>query len=275
MLKDQVVLITGCSTGIGRALVEEFAKQGHRVFATARRPDSIADLKRDRVDVLRLDVTDSDSIQESIAAVIERAVGIDILVNNAGYGQMGAVLDLSLDQVRGQLETNVVGAIAVVQAVVPHMMANRHGRIVNVGSISGILTTPFAGAYCASKAALHSVSEALRMEVAPFGIDVIIVQPGGVRSRFGENASSHLAVREGSVYRSIEAHINRRAMASQVNATPAEVVAYRIAEATLRDRPPFVVRVGHGGRAYPLVKRLAPSRWLDRMLMRRFGLDQA
>jgi NAD(P)-dependent dehydrogenase (short-subunit alcohol dehydrogenase family) len=274
MLSDQVVLITGCSTGIGRALVEEFALGGHRVIATARRPDAIADLKRDQVDAMRLDVTDPVSIQEAVGVVVEREGRIDILINNAGYGQMGPVLDLSLEQVRRQLETNVVGAIAMVQAVAPHMIAKRHGRIVNIGSISGILTTPFAGIYCASKAALHSVSEATRMELAPFGIDVIVVQPGGVRSRFGDNASLHVATREASPYRAIEGHINRRAQASQVNATPAEQVARRIVEATVQDKAPFVVRVGHGGRTYPMLKRLAPARWLDTMLVRRFGLDR-
>jgi len=156
--KNSVVLITGCSSGIGRALAVEFAAQGHQVFATARKIETIRDLEGPRTAVLTLDVTDAASIAEAVKAVADRAGRIDVLVNNAGFGLMGPMAEISLDDFRRQLETNVVGPLAMVQAVAPWMVKQRSGRIINVGSVSGVFTTPFSGAYCASKAALHAMS---------------------------------------------------------------------------------------------------------------------
>lgn len=270
MLRNQVVLITGCSTGIGRALAEAYAAAGHRVFATARKPETLADIAN--VERLALDVTSPDSIEAAVRDVIAAAGRIDILVNNAGYGQMGPILDLTADQIRAQFETNIVGLIALTQAVAPRMIAQGNGRIVNIGSISGILTTPFAGIYCASKSALHSVSEALRMELAPFGIGVVIVHPGGVKSQFGETAAAHVIAKADSVYQRFAKAIEGRARLSQRGATPAETVAGQIVEATTRDVAPLVVRVGKGSFTYPLLKRLLPDRRVDKMLLKRFGL---
>ena len=155
MRNNQVVLITGCSTGIGRALAVEYAARGHRVFATARKPEVLADIVTSpNVVAFSLDVNSAESIATAVEKVIAMAGHIDILVNNAGYGQMGPILDVTAEQVRAQFETNIVGAIEMMKAVAPHMIAAKRGRIVNIGSISGILTTPFAGIYCASKAAL-------------------------------------------------------------------------------------------------------------------------
>jgi len=274
MLTNQVVLITGCSTGIGRALAVEYAARGHRVFATARRPETLADIAGPNIVPMPMDVNGPESIAGAVARVIADAGRIDILVNNAGYGQMGPVLDVTADQVRAQFETNIVGTIETMKAAAPHMIAAKRGRIVNIGSISGILTTPFAGVYCASKAALHSISEAARMELAPFGIDVVIVQPGGVTSRFGDSAAAHLIDAPGSPYQRFAQGIAARAHASQRHSTPAEVVARQIVDSTTRDTAPAIVRVGHGGRTYPVIKRLLPTKMLDRLLMKRFGLSQ-
>ncbi|NUM53610.1 MAG: SDR family NAD(P)-dependent oxidoreductase [Candidatus Hydrogenedentes bacterium] len=272
MLANQVVLITGCSTGIGRALAVEYAAQGHRVFATARKPETLGDIAGTNIDTLALDVTAVESIRSAVDAVAAKAGTISMLVNNAGYGQMGPILDVTADQVRAQFETNIVGAIEMMKAVAPHMIAAKRGRIVNIGSVSGILTTPFAGVYCASKAALHSISEAARMELAPFGIDVVIVQPGGVKSRFGDTAAEHVVMKDDSPYQRFAKGIGARARASQKHSESAEFVAKRIVERTTREVAPAVIRVGHGGNLYPALKRLMPARMLDRMLMKRFGL---
>lgn len=272
MQNPGTVFITGCSTGIGRAMATAFAASGHRVFATARNPDTLAEIAGDRIRPLALDVTSPTSIEPAVEAVLAEAGRIDVLVNNAGYGQMGPILDLTLQQVRDQFETNVIGVLAMMQAVAPSMIAQRAGRIVNVGSVSAILATPFSGAYCASKAALHSISEAARMELAPFGIDVIIVQPGGVRSHFGETAASRLLVKPDSPYKQFSSGIDRRAKASQEHGAPVDDVARAIVQAVTRERPPAIVRVGHGGYLLPALKRILPTRRLDRMLMQRFGL---
>ena len=274
MLTNQVVLITGCSTGIGRALATEFAAKGHRVFATARKPETLAEIAGGNVEALALDVNSPASIAAAVNAVIESAGRIDVLVNNAGYGQMGPVLDMTAEQVRAQFETNVVGALATMQAVAPHMIAARRGRIVNIGSISGILTTPFAGVYCASKAALHSISEAARMELAPFGIDIVIVQPGGVTSRFGDTAAVHVVIKEDSPYQRFAKGIGNRARASQHGGAPAEIVAKQIVAASTRDTAPAIVRVGRGGKLYPALKRVLPARVVDNILMMKFGLTE-
>jgi len=273
MLTNQIILITGCSTGIGRALAVEYAAQGHRVFATARKPETLADIAAKSIEPLALDVNSTDSVTSAVSTVIAKAGRIDMLVNNAGYGQMGPILDVTAEQVRAQFETNIVGVIAMMQAVAPHMIAQKRGRIVNVGSISRILTTPFAGIYCASKAALHSISEAARMELAPFGIEIVIVQPGGVKSQFGDTAAVHVITKENSPYQRFAKGIADRARASQHDATPAEIVAKQIVDATTRDTAPAIVRVGHGGNLYPALKRLIPARMLDKILMKRFGLS--
>jgi len=200
-LENQVVMITGCSSGIGRALVREFARQGHRVLATARSPESIEDLNGETIRTAQLDVTDPASIERAVDGALDLFGRIDIVVNNAGYGLIGPVAELDLDELRTQLETNVVGVVAVIRAVVPQMVERRSGRIVNIGSVSGVTATPFSGAYCASKAAVHLISDSLRMELAPFGIRVITVQPGAVESRFGERAEVGVErFKEGSLY---------------------------------------------------------------------------
>ncbi|MDZ4858082.1 MAG: SDR family NAD(P)-dependent oxidoreductase [Candidatus Hydrogenedentes bacterium] len=272
MLTNQSILITGCSTGIGRALAGAFAARGHAVFATARKPDTLGDIAGANIERLALDVNDPDSVKRAVDGAIAKAGRIDILVNNAGYGQMGPIIDLTAEQVRAQFETNIVGLIAMMQAVAPSMIVNKRGRIVNIGSISGILATPYAGIYCASKAAVHSVSEAARMELAPFGIDVIMVQPGGVKSQFGETASEHLDLRLDSPYQRFAKGIATRARASQSHGTDAEIVAKQIVDAATRDAAPTVVRVGYGGHMYPALKRVLPTRMADRLLMKRFGL---
>lgn len=269
---EKVVLITGCSSGIGRALAVECANRGHKVVATARRPETLKDIASDRVLTMALDVNDPTGIAAAISNIEEEAGRIDILVNNAGYGQMGAMLDVSIDQLRDQFETNIMGAMAMIQAVAPGMIERRSGCIVNVGSVSGHLTTPFAGAYCASKAALHCLSDALRMEVAPFGVNVVIVKPGGVTSHIGETAAEKLALPDDSRYSPIRDAILRRAKASQEDAMPAEQVAHDIADAMFAANPPHVVATGTGGRIYPAYKRWIPGPRLDRMLSKRFGL---
>ena len=274
MASPQVVLITGCSSGIGRALALAFAAAGHRVYATARRPESITDLQREGLHTCALDVTNAESIARTVAHIAEDAGRIDILVNNAGFGLINPMIDVSIEKLRLLMETNVIGAVAMMQAVTPHMIRQRHGRIVQIGSVSGILTTPFAGSYCASKAALHALSESARMELAPFGIRVIIVQPGGVKSRLGDKQAAHVHLPEGSVYAAIASHLEARAQYSQIAAASAKKVAGQIVKAATRAHPPRVLRVGHGGFRYPLLKRLVPAAILERVLMRKFGVSE-
>ena len=187
---SKAVLITGCSSGIGRATAERLAAEGWKVYATARRPQTIADLRERGCETLALDVLDETSMERAVAAVIEAEGGVGVLVNNAGYSQSGAVESVPLDAVRRQFETNVFGLIRMCQLVLPGMRARHQGKVVNIGSMGGKLTFPGGGVYHATKYAVEAISDALRFEVRGFGIDVILVEPGLITTRFGETAAA-------------------------------------------------------------------------------------
>jgi NAD(P)-dependent dehydrogenase (short-subunit alcohol dehydrogenase family) len=269
------VLITGCSSGIGAALARELHGRGLRVFASARRPETLAPLAALGIDTLPLDVNDDDSIAAAVARVAEEAGGLQMLVNNAGFSQVGAVMDLSREDLRSQYETNVIAAVAVTRAALPLLRAGGDGAmVVNVGSIVGLFTTPFAGAYCSSKAALHSLTDAMRMELSPFGIRVVNVQPGGIRSSFGDHAEEGLRLPDDSIYRPVEAGIRARAQAGQQGATPAEEFVVKVADGLLREKPPAIIRGGKNSIRLPWLKRLLPLETFDNLNRRIFGLDR-
>jgi NAD(P)-dependent dehydrogenase (short-subunit alcohol dehydrogenase family) len=274
---QRTILITGCSSGIGAALAREFHRRGHRVYATARRRETLVPLEADGIRALALDVNDDASIAAALDAVAREAGHLDLLVNNAGYSQVGAVVDLTRDDLRGQYETNVIAPVAVTRAAFPLLRAavSRNGgaTLANVGSIVGLFTTPFAAAYCSSKAALHSLTDALRMELAPFGIHVVSIQPGGVRSSFGEHAEAAVRLPEDSLYKKAEAGIFARAQAGQQRAMPAEEFAVPVAEALLLTPPPRVIREGANSTRLPLLKRWLPAAVFDAKLTKLFGLD--
>ena len=273
----KTVLITGCSSGIGAALAREYAKRGHRVFATARRSETLESLRADGITPLALDVNDDASIAAALDAVARDAGYLDVLVNNAGFSQVGAVIDLTRDDLRRQYETNVIAPVAVTAQAMPLLRAaaQKSGSAVlaNVGSIVGLFTTPFAAAYCSSKAAIHSLTDALRMELAPFGIHVVSIQPGGVRSSFGNHAEASIRLPDDSIYRPVEAGIRARAQAGQKGAMPAEQFVVPVVEALLLNPPPRIVRGGTGSRRLPLLKRLLPAAMFDAKLTKLFGLD--
>jgi NAD(P)-dependent dehydrogenase (short-subunit alcohol dehydrogenase family) len=274
-LSKPVVLITGCSSGIGAALAEEFHARGYQVYATARQVESLATLVSCGMHALTLDVTDPASIAAAVATVARDTGRLDILVNNAGYGQGGAVLDLSADALRRQFETNVIAPVQVARAFMPLMLARRRGRIVNVGSISGIVTTPFAGAYCASKAALHALSDAMRLELAPFGIDVVTVQPGKVVSKGLETAGRMLCLPQDSIYQSFTEGMQRRVKFSREGAMPTRDYARQAVTKILADPAPATVRGGPLSLRLPLLQRLLPTRVFDGRLRKMFGLATA
>jgi short-subunit dehydrogenase len=182
------VLVTGATAGIGRYLAVDLAGRGHRVFATGRDEKALEALRAEApgVETVRLDVTDEASIEQARSRILELTSGngLDALINNAGYGLPGAVEELSIGDLRAQLETNVIGLVAVTRAFVPRMRERRSGRIINVGSVAGRVTFPLFGAYHASKYAVEALSDALRNELAPFGLHVSIIEPGPIRSEF-------------------------------------------------------------------------------------------
>jgi NAD(P)-dependent dehydrogenase (short-subunit alcohol dehydrogenase family) len=186
-MDSRTVLISGCSTGIGRATAARLAASGWTVYATARRPETLSDLEAAGCRTLALDVTDEASMRAAVDAV---EGGVGVLINNAGYSQSGALETLSMESVRRQFETNVFGLLRLTQMVLPGMRAAGAGKIVNVSSMGGRLTFPGGGAYHATKHAVEALSDALRMEVSRFGIDVICVEPGLIRTEFGSTAAA-------------------------------------------------------------------------------------
>lgn len=201
---SKVVLITGCSTGIGRHLAQRLTQLGYTVVATARKvetPDDLAVALK-----LPLDVTQKNSVNQAIALTLQQFGRIDTLVNNAGYSMLGALEEISEEQTQQVFDVNVFGALRVIRGVVPHMRKQGSGRIINISSIAGKLSTPVNGTYSATKFALEALSDALQMELAPFGIQVVLVEPGAIKSRFDATAKTHaqnILLNSASPYRSL------------------------------------------------------------------------
>ena len=208
MPAEQTILITGCSTGIGRATAERLTAAGHRVYATARNPGSVADLEAKGCRTIALDVTDEASMEAAVARIDEEAGGVDSLVNNAGYSQSGAIETLAMEALRRQFETNVFGLVRMTQLVLPGMRAKGRGRVVNLSSMGANFTFPGGGAYHATKYAVEAISDALRYEVEGFGIDVVVIQPGAIRTEFDKAAVASLDQHEDE--EGVYAHFNHR-----------------------------------------------------------------
>lgn len=195
---SRAVLITGCSSGIGRATARRLAAGGWTVYATARRPESIADLEAAGCRTLALDVTDEDSMVAAVRAIEETHGAVGVLVNNAGYSQSGAIETVPLEAARRQFETNVFGLARLTQLVLPGMRDQRWGKIVMLGSMGGRLVFPGGGWYHATKHALEAISDALRFEVRGFGVDVILLEPGLITTEFGHAAVASMRDVEGA-----------------------------------------------------------------------------
>jgi NAD(P)-dependent dehydrogenase (short-subunit alcohol dehydrogenase family) len=276
MPEPPVVLITGCSSGIGKATALAAAARGHRVYATARDPESLRELAGGgRIRTLALDVTDTGSIGRAVASVLGETGRLDVLVNNAGYGQYGAVEEVTAEEWRREFDVNLFGAVEVTRAVLPAMRQARSGTIVNVSSVAGKIAIPFAAPYCASKHALEAVSDALRVEVAPFSIRVVVIEAGPIATRFGERALASVARMLESpgpysaFYRNAE-----RAMDTdfQAGKLPPEAVARVIVEAIESERPKTRYRVTRMASVLILLRRFLPDRFFDRRMKKILNL---
>lgn len=189
----KVILLTGASSGIGYQTAEILAKEGHVVYGAARRTEKMETLKQFGVKPIYLDVTDEESIKSAIDTIIVNEGCIDVLINNAGYGSYGAIEDVEINEAKMQFEVNLFGLARLVQLVLPHMRKQKSGRIINISSMGGRLTSYFGGWYHATKYALEAFSDALRMEVADFGIDASLIEPGGIKTEWGIIAADKLA----------------------------------------------------------------------------------
>jgi NAD(P)-dependent dehydrogenase (short-subunit alcohol dehydrogenase family) len=269
-MKQKVILITGASSGIGYDTATRLARQGHKVYGAARRIDKMQPLKELGVTPIKMDVTDDASMIAGVNAVMEAEGRIDVLVNNAGYGYFGAIENVSMEEARKQLEVNVFGLARLTQLVIPHMRKQGSGRIVNLASIAGKLALYFGGWYHVSKFAVEGFSDALRIELKPFGIDVVIIEPGGIRTEWGIIAADHLAESsKGTVYE--QAALNE-ANAMKYTYTRAKllsnpsVIAKAICKGVNRRHPKARYRTGMGSHSLVFLHWLLPSKWWDRLV---------
>jgi NAD(P)-dependent dehydrogenase (short-subunit alcohol dehydrogenase family) len=274
---SKAVLITGCSTGIGRATAEHLAERGWTVYATARRREAIADLEQRGCRLLELDVLDEASMNAAVRAVEDAEGAVGVLVNNAGYSQSGAVEEVPLDQVRRQFETNVFGLVRMSQLVLPGMRRQRWGKIVNVSSMGGRLVFPGGGFYHGTKFAVEAISDALRFEVREFGVDVILIEPGLIRTQFGETAVG--SIEESTSSDGPYAAFNRAVAKgtaeaydgpmARLGAGP-EAVAKKIERAISARRPRTRYPVTASARVPLALRKLISDRTWDSMMRRQF-----
>lgn len=251
------VLITGASSGIGLTCVEKFVESGFHVIATVRKVEDENRLKQrfTEITVLRLDLRDEKSIDDIIGGHFEKTSGVDIVVNNAGFACIGAVEELSMDQWRAQMDTNFFAVVNICRLAIPYMRKNGNGRIVQVSSGVGQSVMPIFSPYCTSKHALEAFSEALRFEVAQFGIDVSVVAPGPVKSNFDRNREiPKSSAVEVSPYKETIEHIQRSTAAIHERESNPEDVVKKIMHAAITRRPRFRYSVGPLGFAATLAK---------------------
>ena len=273
--KSRPVLITGCSTGIGRATAKRLADDGFNVHATARRAESIEDLAERGCKTHALDVTDERSMESAVAEV-EKDGAVGALVNNAGYSQSGAIETIPMSSVRKQFETNVFGLMRMCQLVLPGMRGDGSGRIVNMSSMGGRLTFPGGGVYHATKHAVEALSDALRFEVREFGIDVVILEPGLIVTEFGETAAGSLAeVEEHGPYAKFNADVakvtaNAYAGPMARFAAGPDAVAEKISKALTANRPNARYKVTPSAKVMMGLRRLVTDRMWDRMMRSQF-----
>ncbi|KAJ1800406.1 hypothetical protein LPJ59_001129 [Coemansia sp. RSA 2399] len=271
---NKIALITGCSDGgIGHSLALELSSRGFRVYATALRMNEFSsDLLEKNVTPLVLDITKPDSIKKAVQKVLDEAKHIDILINNAGIGCIGPAVELDADLFKSVLATNVVGTVSMCQAVAPSMMDRNQGTIVNVGSITGFLSTPWSAQYTASKAAIHAFSDAMRVELAPFNVNVVVLAPGGIVSNLAATIDPSLA--PWSRYKSVEPEIVERARLSDPGkAMPADEFAKAVVPRILAEKPSAYISYGRSTMLV-LILSYFPTWVKDLVLSRMFGTNK-
>ncbi|CAH8770733.1 SDR family oxidoreductase [Paenibacillus dendritiformis] len=271
-----VAFVTGASSGFGMLASVKLAEQGYRVIATMRgtsRPEALAALAaahgvESRLEVRRVDVTDAASIEAAVAHALGAYGRIDLLVNNAGYAQGGYVEDVTMEQWRAQFETNVFGAIAAAKAVLPHMREQGRGTIINIGSISGRIAFPGYAPYAAAKFAIEGFSESLRLEMKPYGVDVVLIEPGAYPTNIWEKGFSSMAVDDASPYRNRLENILRFSRQSASSKADPWEVAHLIARIAADKRPRFRYPIGSGARLLLAAKALLPWALIEKAVMR-------
>ena len=264
----KTVLVTGASAGIGKATAIYLAQNGYQVYGAARRMEKLNELKTFGIRPILLDVTNDESIRSCINQILQEAGSVDILVNNAGFGSYGAIEDVSMKDARYQLEVNVFGAMRLAQLVLPKMRENRYGKIVNISSVGGKAAFPLGGWYHASKFALEALSDSMRNEVRGFGIDVILVEPGAIKSEWGGIAfDSLIKVSGNTAYKDLAAKTHK-AFTQLSNNNPEPITIAKLIKKGIEAKNPKTRYVGGGMASMVLLSgKVLPDKLMDKVIM--------
>lgn len=272
---QKVALVTGASSGIGQATALRLKEAGFLVYGVARRTERMQELRERGVKTLAMDVTDDESTSLGVKQILAETGRIDVLVNNAGYGSYGAVEDVPLDEARRQFEVNLFGAARLIQLVLPTMRERRSGTIINITSMGGKIYTPFGAWYHGTKFALEAVSDCLRIETKPFGIDVVVIEPGGIRTEWAGIAADHLDETSGQGAYAKPAQSVANAFRSESTAkrsSPPAVIAKSVVKAATARRPKTRYAVGAGAKPLIFLHRWLPDRAYDAFIRRVSGM---
>ena len=270
-INGKTALVTGASSGIGKSTVEKLLAAGVKVYAVARRVEKMADLQAKGAQILAMDVTSEDSITAGISSVLEKETAVDFLINNAGYGSYGSVEDIPIIEARRQFEVNIFGLARLTQLVLPKMRENRYGKIVNISSMGGKVYTPFGGWYHATKHALEGLSDSLRLETKPFGIDVIIIEPGGIKTDWGIIAADNLRKVSANGAYAKEAAKAADGMASLYSGnglSDVSVISNTIIKALISGKPKTRYAVGYMAKPAIFIRNLLGDRLFDKLISR-------
>ena len=264
----KVILITGASAGMGKEFAKELLKDGHTVYGVARRLDKMTDIKQLGVKTMEMDVTDDAAMVKCVDAIIKTEGRIDVLINNAGFGSYGAIEDVSISDARYQLEVNVFGAARLMQLVVPYMRKQHYGRIINISSIGGKLALPFGGWYHANKFALEALSDSLRNEVEQFGIDVVVIEPGGVKSEWGTIAMDNLKKTSGNtVYQQLANNIANTMTKIDGKVADPIVIVNLVRKAIEAKKPKTRYSGGYMAKLALFMRKILPDRTFDKVML--------
>ena len=266
-MSDKVILITGSSSGIGKVCAEYLSKKGHKIYGTSRRRSG----KSEGYELIKMDVNDDTSVKEGINYIVQKEGRLDVVVNNAGMGIAGSVEDTSIEEFKFQFETNVFGVLRICNEILPEMRKQKSGYIVNIGSIAGLIGVPFQGAYSASKSALRSLTEVMRMEVKPFGIHTVLIEPGDFSTGFTGNRIKTKRSQISSVY----SHRFKKGLESseedELKGSDPKEIAVLVDYIINHPAPRFQYRVG------PILERFAvhlrkfiPSKLFEKIIMKNY-----
>ncbi len=275
-MTTKTAIVTGASSGIGEATAHRLNGLGYTVYAAARRIDKMAPLQADGVRTVKVDVTDDASLTAFVDQVVAETGRVDVLVNNAGYGSYGALEDVPLAEARRQFDVNVFALARLTQLVLPPMRAQHSGCIVNVSSIGGKIYEPMGGWYHSTKFAVEGLSDALRLELAPFGIHVVVIEPGAIATEWTDIASQNLLATSGTgAYADIAAPIAKLLNMADGRASKPDVVAKAIAKAVESRHPRTRYAIGLGAKPATYARRLLPDKAFDRLLRMGMGIPKS